>query len=332
MKALLRLFCAIFAAAGAALAAGPEASIKLLEPWRCLFGGKECVFHARMVAGGDLEGRLVWRLADGARTIRRGETALGGAAPAVAEIKFIAPEVKPGVIYETRWTVALAGKDGDGAAAAEVPIWLFPENPFHERQERLGKLDIVMFDPEQTTGKWLTALDVPFRSEKNVDALEERTGGLVMIGEGVSFRDYRGLPDLLMRLAGNGSLVLCLAPADAEFPIAGIEGLREPSLISFCREEIIKTLDKRLDDEGWPPDGNMRTAGLKLRGERGTVFADVSEDATGWPWVEMRYGKGCLIICCFSIMEKWEAGPVPRFLLAKILEYMDSHGNAQETQ
>ncbi|NLB55930.1 MAG: hypothetical protein GX811_09235, partial [Lentisphaerae bacterium] len=45
------------------------------------------------------------------------------------------------------------------------------------------------------------------------------------------------------------------------------------------------------------------------------------EEGEGWGWLEMRLGKGRVILCNFAIIEKWDKGPVPRFLLREILEY-----------
>ncbi len=309
-----------------ASAAEPKISARIQEQWSCVFGGGEVVFHARVSSPDAFEGRLGWRFFEDARTIERGElnVSIGAGMTDVAEIRFMVPEVKPGVIYEAKLALSLIGEnDKQEAADDEIPIRIFTENPFHDRMKWLEGLDIIIFDPEETTGEALSKLDVPFKPVKNIDALAGMKKGFVIIGEGVSMREYRALPEQILRLASDGATVLCLAPADGEIPLAGVDGLVEPSFLAFRREDIIRNLDKRLDAKTWPPDGKLQAGGLKLTGERGVVLAQMTDDAAAWPWIEARFGKGRIVICCFSIMEKWESGPTPRFLLERILSYLN---------
>ena len=70
----------------------------------------------------------------------------------------------------------------------------------------------------------------------------------------------------------------------------------------------------------------LRRSAVRLVGERGTVNVEVT-DGQGWPWVEMEYeGGGRLIICGFAMIEQWESTPAPRFLLARMLEYVVRSG------
>ena len=73
------------------------------------------------------------------------------------------------------------------------------------------------------------------------------------MGEGVSFREYRGLPDVLIHAALHGVKVVCLAPAagslrlsvDDEKPFAALRSL------SLKRADVIAEFDKRLDYRDW---------------------------------------------------------------------------------
>ncbi len=58
--------------------------------------------------------------------------------------------------------------------------------------------------------------------------------------------------------------------------------------------------------------------------DRGQVVARVVEGDAGWPWLEVGFSakRGKLIVCGFGLVKKWDAGPTPRFLLARLLDYM----------
>jgi hypothetical protein len=47
---------------------------------------------------------------------------------------------------------------------------------------------------------------------------------------------------------------------------------------------------------------------------------EVSEDGD-WPWVTVDYPetKGRFVFCGFNIVENWNRGPAPRYLLNRIL-------------
>ena len=60
-------------------------------------------------------------------------------------------------------------------------------------------------------------------------------------------------------------------------------------------------------------------------GERGSVVGKVDSGDGGWPWIEMNYAerRGKIVICGFGIIEKWAAGPTPRYMFVKLLESLD---------
>lgn len=218
-------------------------------------------------------------------------------------------------------------------------IWIFPEDPFANQKEWLKALNIRLFDPEKKTAEVFTEAEIPFEEIRNIDSFTEITNGILILAEGISLKDYRGLSEMMVNTAASGTHVLCLALAGGEIKMPGLGGvdLPQPGSMSFRRNDVISELDKRLDADAWPPDGKVAASCAKLKGERGPVVAEVQEGGDGWPWIEMNFGKkagkpirqapldfaqGKLVICGFGIIEKWNCGPTPRFLFAKLLEHM----------
>ncbi|MEI6149597.1 MAG: hypothetical protein WCS01_10905, partial [bacterium] len=306
---------------------GAEApALNLREPWANLFAGKEAVLHATL-DGEPFEGRVAWQFSADGRTLARGERAVKTAAGGreTVEIRLAVPEVNPGVIMATKLTVsAFASGTAKEAGSVERTLWVFPPDPFTGRVEWLKKLDIRLFDPVGATAKLFDEFKIPYAAVRNVDALGEPKDGVLVVGEGVSFRDYRGLGDGLMKAAAAGWPILCIAPAGGEItlPVTGSPEMPEPKSVTLRRQDIITQLDKRLDACGWKTDGKSAGSGLKLRGDRGPVAAEVVSQAGAWPWMEMTFdkGRGKLVVCGFGIVGAWAESPTPRFLFVKVLE------------
>ena len=73
---------------------------------------------------------------------------------------------------------------------------------------------------------------VPFTFTKNIAALDELREGLLVIGEGTAWRDYRALGEAAVKAAARGVPVLCLAPGEGRLVLpgtAGAECLRPPA-------------------------------------------------------------------------------------------------------
>jgi hypothetical protein len=267
----------------------------------------------------------VWTLAE-VETQRvlphgRGEAALGGGAKAKMEITF--PGVKPGVVLKTRLTISLVDDaNGNAVATHEKTIRIFHPNPFADRAKVLKELKITLYDPDPAgkTTAALKGLEIPFEEEKNPAALADRKEGVLVIGEGVSFKDEPGLAEALIKAAAQGATVICLAPSAGTVPIPGAEQDHGEE-VSFFRRDVIKRLDKRLDDEAW---GGYKVvvSTVALKGVEGSVVGEVVAGPGGWPWLQVDYPKtkGRLIVCGFAVIDRWQASPTPRYLFAKLIE------------
>lgn len=310
---------------GTLLQAESTISISVREPWSNVFGGKESTFHVSVTGPNAFSGRLGWQLAADGRTLVRGdaEIKVSPTAPGEVVIRIPVPEVKPGVILQTRLSVLVL--DGNREAGhLEKTLWVFPENALSDRSEWLKALRLSLFDPIGKTAKLFDGLGIPYSGIRAVDTLSEVKDGVVIIGEGVSFKDYRGLSGGMLKAVASGVSVLCLAPAagEIELPSSVSGDLSRPIAMEFQREIIIRKLDKRLDPEGWAPDGQSMACGLAFRGERGPVIAEVGSATDGWPWIELGYAKNNakFVVCGFGIVGKWADSPTPRYLLVKMLE------------
>ena len=328
---LFFVLCSMFVAIGAE-AVEPAATIRLQEPWSNVFAGKETVFHATLATIEPFDGRLAWRFSVDGRTLSRGESAVkaGPTATGTVEVRINVPAVKPGVIMQTTLSVSASQTGSDKEVATlDRTLWVFPEDPFTGRTEWLKKLNIRLFDPVGTTAKLFTDGGVPFAEIRNVDALTSIEAGTLIVGEGVSLKEYRGLAENLIKAAAAGRPVLCLALDNGEMqlPVSVNPALPQPTSLVFHQQDIITQLDKRLDAGGWKRNGKASASGLKLRGDRGPVMAEVSRDAGMWPWMELGFEKenGKLVVCGFGIVGAWAESPTPRFLLLKVLEHVSGN-------
>lgn len=303
-------------------------SIVPQEQWASVFGGKQSVFYYQVGSNEPFNGRVAWRLSVAGRTIARGEAALN---LSTSDSKNIAvaleiPPVKDGVVMQASLSINVYTSSDAEVATHTKDVWVWSDDPFAGKTKWLKKRNIHLFDPEGLTSELFEANDIPFDRIYNLNTIADIREGLLIIGEGASFHDYRALAEVLFAVAADGVPVLCLAPVDGEFEIPGTgDGeAGDPAALHLRRADIIKQLDKRLDAAAWPMVGRVASRSLHATGSRGgRVLGVVGEDANGWPWLDAVFESGNVVICGFDIVKNWDTGPTPRFLFARILEYMD---------
>jgi len=301
-----------------------NAAIRPIEKWATAFGGSEFVQHFSVTTNRQLSTRATWTLSIKERILARGAAAFEARpdAPGQVEIRLKLPEAKPGIVLELSLAVSL-GEDNEGSRAVKQ-LWIFPKDPFLDQRQWLENLKISLFDPEKKTARVLTEMKIPFTETRDVSSVRE---GTLIIGEGVSFREFRRLPKNMADAASRGVAVLCLAPAAGEMMIPGLEpgGTLQPQRLTLGRLDIIKEFDARLDATSWPPDGKIISGSILPTGRRSGISGEVSPDARGWPWMIATFGEGDgrLVLCGFAIIEKWESGPTPRFFFKQVLKQLD---------
>ena len=223
-------------------------------------------------------------------------------------------------------TVYAEGKS-DKESSYEKTLWIFAADPFYNRTKWVEGLKITLYDsdPKSKTAEALKSLKVPFEEVRNPAALADLKEGLLLVGEGVSLKDEAGLAEAMVQAASRGIPVLCLCPKEGIFPLPGTDnGLPAPGSLTFHRQDIITKLDKRLDAAAWAPDNQVVARSLTIKAEDGKVIAEIQEGSKGWPWLQLDYPdqKGRLVLCGFPIIQRWDASPTPRYLLARLLEHV----------
>lgn len=310
------------------LAATPQ--IAPVETWNNVFAGGERTFRYVVASDRALDGRVTWMLSRDSRALARGESAVQSpaGAPATIEFRVTLPEIKEGVVFACDLTVSLVPRGASEAAAtSKRTLWLFPDNAFADRKQWLKDLGIRLFDPEKKTAECFTKAEIPFTDIRTTDALAAVRDGLVVVGEGVSLKEERGLASAMGQAVEAGVPVLCLALRSGEMPLP-TEGVSEtqgkaPVRMTFRRADIITDLDKRLDAKTWAPGRDAVASSLVLSADRRAVAVEAVSGDRGWAWMEVAFpGGGRLVVCGFGIVSGWEDSPTPRYLLVKLLEEM----------
>ncbi len=300
-----------------------KTSVEPAAAWSDVFGGVD-VDVPFVVRGAEAPGQATWSLTVGPRELD-GLAGFDPKKPANFSVRVRTPDVRPGVVLKLILTVTARSDQGAALASCTKVLWVFPPDPFADRTQWLEGLKITLFDPARTTAPLLKKAGVPFKETANVAELAAKTEGMVLVGAGVSFGDYPDLWPSLMKLAGLGVPVLCLAPDAGELPLPGADAADGPEAVAFRKAAFVRRLDKRLDAAGWAPDGKVAVSGVSLKAEDRQVLAAAGKDGE-WPWVEIDYPTpgGKLVICGFDFLgkDKWDAGPTPRYLFARVLTYL----------
>ena len=289
-----------------------------------MFGGREAERSYRVDATRPVKGRVIVRFSVGPRTVLAREFPLDArpGAPATISVKLPVPPVKDGVVFPAAVRVmAIEANGTDPVATFDQNLWVYPDGPFAGRAEWLKGLGLIVYDPPGATVTLLTRLEVPFEERHTPAALTEIDKGVLLVGEGTAFAQEPGLADVLAAAAGRGAVVVVLAPASGRLTVPGVGAPADGVTgVTFTRD-IVRTVDKRLDPSGWPPDGTLVAATLSVIAAEGTVGGEVAAGPAGWPWVEARCGPtGRWVFCGYPVVARWDAGPAPRFFLARVLE------------
>jgi hypothetical protein len=308
------------------------------ETWNNVFAGGERTFRYVVTSDRAVDGRATWMLSRESRALARGEVAVQAqpGEPKTIEFRVAVPEVKDGVVFSCDLTVSLVPQGAaEASAMSRRTLWLFPDNAFADRTQWLKGLGVRLFDPEKKTAERFAKAGIPFTDVRTTDALAAVREGLIIVGEGVSLKEERGLASAMSQAVEAGVPVLCLALRNGEMPLP-TEGVSEtqgkpPVRMTFRRADIITELDKRFDMKTWAPGRNAVTSSLVLSADRRVAAVEAVNGDRGWAWMDVTFqGGGRLVVCGFGIVSGWEDSPTPRFLLLKVLEEMGTKGRRED--
>lgn len=305
-----------------------ESEIEPVERWSNVFAGEE-ITHSFLLPTRVGVGRAVgWSVVVETAVIARRETAAHRNADgkSVLTVQFRLPQGESRAVLPVLIVVALGNRE-----VIAKRLWMYPRSPFEDPLPGVNPGELVLFDPHDKTADRWKQLPLKFRVQENVDALAKITSGVVVIGEGVSFREYRGLPRIIGRLARSGVKVLCLAPVGGSLSLAGnSEAHRQagelpaaPRSLVLKQADVLADFDKRLDYVDWRGEKSPVGSRLQLGNKAGRISAKTTNGADGWSWLEAEYpGGGRIVVSGFHCIEHWDAGPAARHALWRILAYV----------
>lgn len=305
-------------------AAGQSAALTAVEGWSTFFAGEPIALHYRVNWPGEAA-RLSWAYQIEHRIIARGQQHVSAEKrPAVIEARTMLPPAKPGVVLSGTFSAAIAGDRADETLGqVERPFWIFPRDPFVDRQTWLESLSITLFDPVGDTASVFEEARIPYRRTNNLARISRLDEGILIVGEGLSLPEHPGLSDSVLSAAQRVPIVwLAIRRGKLRLPVREGERLQR---LTLAREEIIHKFDKRLDDCPWPPHDKLGGSRLALAASGDRVMLQVSDNTLAFPWIEMQLGRhdetrGRLILCGFPLVADWRAGPTPRYLFQHLLE------------
>ena len=299
-------------------------SIRIGEAWANHFAGAEVVYHVSVSSGRPIESNLTWSLKHRDRELASGQENLDLAAnkPATATVSLRLPDVRVVVPAE----LAISAD----RSSTTRKLWVFPKDPFRDRQRWLKELRIRLFDPESSTTKVLGDAGIPYEAVRDVDQLSGIESGVLLIGAETSLKDYRGLWQATTELASKEVTVLYLNPSAGvlELPTGDSEGILPPASLRLADSRVVREFDPRFDIASWRPNGESPVVSrVRLIPDRRRILGEIGPTSQGWPWLELDYApkRGRVIVCGLSIIRSWNDSPVPRYLLLRLLEQADEN-------
>lgn len=264
----------------------------------------------------------------------------------LVNLEFPMPPLKPGVVLPLSLQVS-AVLDGQ-THQQTLSLNAYSAEAFSRRDEMFERLRIQLFDPEGETAELFDEHNIPYTRLINLAAIDLVVSETLVVGEGVSLRDYRTLGQSLAGCAQRGGQVLCLAPREDDFPLVlqRIGSSENLPRITLDRSSVVRAFDKRFDVDQWGGEP-ATTAGFIPTASESDLAFNMSQDRQGWPWVSLEYNQagiksikkspsiekpGRLILCGFGILSRWEDSPVPRYLLAHLFDEFAGPETRKENQ
>jgi hypothetical protein len=313
------------------LQAAVPASLRLPDGRTCFFSSERISIPVEVRSHETGPVRLSWVLRMHDAVVARREVAFDVQDGQIARhtLQLELPETREGITMEGSLSITLSDAKGQPLDTAETPLSVFDPDPFQNRKQWLETLQLHVYDPEGATVAIFEKAAIPFRRITNPAALNPAKGGILVIGEGLSLKASRGLMEAVFEAVQADIPVIVLAPMEGAFQIPAMQGGGEsggpqPKSLSFHGKDIISRLDKRLDTGLWAEDRDSVLRYFRIGAYRDQPEIVMDEDR-GWPWIALDWPGGSrLRFCGFGVVRDWEASPVPRYLLAALLEELSN--------
>lgn len=298
-----------------------------------LFPGKICRREIAVTAGDDAwDGQVQWRLLANQRTLasRSAASVLKAKERQLLVVEVTLPELATAEAIPLEFLVEAVVKPGTEPIARHREIlWILPENPFADRLIKLKELPLTLFDPVGKTKEAFDALEIPYDEARDLTGISNVKQGILILGEGTSFREWKGVVEETFSVTKKGVSVLCLAAAVDEdlFPWEFIS--ESPHLFHksrFERRNVIRELAPRVS-LAWNTTTPVESQNLILAAKNNEVFVRTGSAKEGWPWLELRR-EGMLyptwVYCGLGVVRDWNQSPAARHFLVRLLDYVTS--------
>jgi len=300
---------------------------------QCVLAGQEAQFGFSLVDGSGENLRVGWSLVSKGRILARGSSnalCMGDGSEAMPySFTIPIPKLREGVVLpvELKITLAVEGQN----LSFTHQLYIYSRDPFPAQKAFLEQAKIKLFDSDGKTAALLEENEIPHTRLLNLAAIDLVTEGIVLVGEGVSFRKQRKLAKSLMQAASRGVSVLCLAPSEGDFPLMvdGHDLHIRPRRFAIADGDFVRRYDKRFDTIA-------SLSNLSLTSRRNEVVISVGEGADHWSWLNLDIparktdaADGRLMICCLGIVSRWDSSPVPRHLFAHLLQELTENSSTE---
>jgi hypothetical protein len=298
--------------AGTALAEAPTAA----------FAEREAIVLPR--CAGLRAGERVWfRLTKESRLLAAGSATADGAA--VLRIPVSLPGLKGGLTMRLELTLRQGGEDGE--ILFEGALWTFAQRPFEGSRNPVAPRALFLWDPGQSTSKAFAAIGIDFEPVASLDAVAELHDALLVIGEGISLADERGLREMLDEAMTRGNDILLLAPEAGTLHPAAWRRLAAGDLRALFPPPKPAAAETGPDSAALLAAANAGQASFRLCAERDeavfVVARDAGVSAVGW---ESATSGARFRACGVPIVAVWDSSPAARWLLVEMLEHYKTKG------
>lgn len=309
-----------------ATSVAPPTLLAPVDDRACVFAGSDFAIRYRRTGAAAQRARngwqVRWRLAKGARTLDQGATQskpVAAAGDSTQLLTLRAPALRSGVTLSAELHMVWTNRGFEYRHSRS--LHLFAPMPFATRRSVIGASGIWLYDPAGDAASLFAEAQIPYQTLMGLAALDEVRGGVVIVGQDAGIGRYSTFLQNRLSAAAQGVSTLCLAPTKVVFSLP--TGQEAPHLLPAClqlqRSTVVRRYDKRFDLMA-----PLRGFTLGPRPNQIAIGADPPPD--GWCWLSMEpttptdRAPGRVILCGLPIESQWRASPVPRYLLAHVLD------------